>query len=250
MKKWIHRIVLLALAGPLAEAAIVISGVQNIEIPTGMDGVYVDLSDGSTSSSEFSGWDVNFFLGGTGIYAASNFQPVREGTEWSDAVLNLSANSTVTASSKFYTEGINASSDHLGSGEFEFTVGEEGYLGFQYTADSIAYSGWMRVTLTNNTSGGIIHEWAWNDSGEGIVVGAFVAIPEPSQLLLILSVFLAICIQKYTGIGEFCCAHPVKLREKMSRSKAVVYLFSHLEEISHARSCVAQDAKLKHCIGK
>lgn len=40
----------------------------------------------------------------------------------------------------------------------------------------------MRVTLTANTPGGVISDWAWEDSGSFILAG----IPEPGRAMLVM----------------------------------------------------------------
>ena len=57
-----------------------------------------------------------------------------------------------------------------------------GYIGYKVVlSDNTTAYGWMRVTLQNDNTPGVIHEWAYEDSGAPITVGA---IPEPSLPLL------------------------------------------------------------------
>jgi hypothetical protein len=41
----------------------------------------------------------------------------------------------------------------------------------------------MRVVFTNNSAGGIIREWAYDDTGSAITIGS---VPEPSRVLLLM----------------------------------------------------------------
>lgn len=169
-----------------ASAAVIYSGIQNIPIPTTFDGVYVDIDNASTSTSVITGWDINPFFGGYGIAASAAFQPARIGTGNADTILNYALNDLIDGS-LLYSSGETGSSDHVGGGAGQFTAGSEGYIGFKFTKNDSSgpYYGWMRVTLTVNTSGGFIHDWAWDDTGAGILVGAL-GIPEPSRVLLVL----------------------------------------------------------------
>lgn len=77
-----------------AGAAVIYSGLQNIPIATGFDGVYVDVEDINSatnhSSGTITGWDVNLFFGGVGEFNQANFQPVRvNAADPGSAMLNL-----------------------------------------------------------------------------------------------------------------------------------------------------------------
>lgn len=64
---------------------------------------------------------------------------------------------------------------------FGFNSGESGYFGFKFKTDTPLY-GWARATFTEGANGGVtIHEWAYEDSGAPIQVGA---IPEPETAVL------------------------------------------------------------------
>lgn len=47
---------------PTAEAAIVFSGLVNITVPRNIDGLYMNVVTGQTSSSSFSGYDFNIYF--------------------------------------------------------------------------------------------------------------------------------------------------------------------------------------------
>lgn len=172
-----------------SQAAIIYSGLQNIPIPATFEGVYLNLDTGATSTSSMTGWDLNAFFGGAGLANSPAFQPARNGTVNDDAVMNLMMGSVVDGN-LLYSTGYGGSGDresHLGSGAGQFTVGTEGYLGFRFTTDSSngPYYGWMRVLLTNNTSGAQIVDWAYENSGGSIQVGVG-SVPEPSRAALLL----------------------------------------------------------------
>ena len=142
-----------------AAADVIYSGYQNISIPTNFTGVSVTV-DGGT---------VNPFFGGVGVANDANFQPVRSNTGGLDPILNLATGTTVDASSLYYSSGAGGSFTHEGAGSGQFTAGTEGYLGMKLSGTNY---GWMRVVFTNNTSGVVIKDWAYdNTSGAGIEVG-------------------------------------------------------------------------------
>ncbi len=183
----LHRILLstalLAVCTP-APAAIIYSGLQNIAIPTDFDGVYLDIDTGAFSTSTITGWDINPFFGGSAIGNSADFQPARLGTNNDDPILRLHYGDIV-GGSLFYSTGEGGSGDpvsHLGSAYNQFDPGTEGYLGFKFTTNAAAgpYYGWMRVVLTNDTAGGLIKDWAWDDTGAPIHT------PEPGRACLLL----------------------------------------------------------------
>ena len=190
-----HLLVLPGLAGFLAagsvcRGAVVYSGVQNIVIPTTFDGVYVDIDDGSTSTTPFTGWDINLFFGGVGLGGSSAFQPARSGTGVSDPVIRVGLFDQISGSLSYAGAVETGSSTHLGM-PGNFQAGQEGYLGFRFTTNisSGPYFGWMRLTLTANTAGAVIHDWAWENSGAPIAAGdtsgAPAAVPEPGRAMLL-----------------------------------------------------------------
>lgn len=167
-------------------ATIIYSGMQDIPIPTTFDGVYLDVDAGATSTSVFSGWDINPFFGGVGIANSAAFQPVRIGTGQFDAYKNLTLGTIIDAGTLAYSNGEGGSDTvHFGNGANQFHAGVDGYLGFQFLTNSAAgpYFGWMRLRLTNNTDGALIRDWAYDNSGAGIPAGVA---PEPGCAVLLL----------------------------------------------------------------
>ena len=191
--KHFHTLLVTALllaANLPAPAAVIYSGLQNIAIPfggvpVGFDGIYIDIDTGVNSTSPFTGWDINPFYGGSAIGNSADFQPARIGLNNDDPIVRLQYGALVNAD-LFYSTGEGGSGDdpasHLGSASNQFEPGVEGYLGFKFTtnADAGPYYGWMRVILTNNTSVGIIKDWAYDDTGAPINT------PEPGRATLLL----------------------------------------------------------------
>lgn len=78
----------------------------------------------------------------------------------------------------------------MGTGTNEFESGTSGYIGFVLVGDSDTYYGWMRLTLHDDGSTGVIHEWAWDTDGDSITVGA---VPEPSNAALLVGLAATFC---------------------------------------------------------
>jgi len=187
-----------------AGAAIIYSGVQNIAIDTTFDGTYLNVDTGAHSSSVITGWDVNLFFGGYGIANSTTFQPVRASTDNMASVLNLASGTLIDGSSTF-SSGEAGSDSHMGTGALQFAPGTDGLIGFRLTTDGGAgpYYGWMRVDLTYNTSGAVIKDWAYDDSGSAVSAGSLFATPEPGRTLHLLlgGICLMMCRRRKSGSG-------------------------------------------------
>ena len=173
-----------------AGAAVVSFIDEDIAIPTSFAGVSLDLETGaSTLALEGAeGADVNFVFGGMGFSndadqnaTAPSWQPVRVNTGNGDVLENLGIGVEVGPASTVSSD-FGGSTDNL----VNFTPGERGYVGFSLILDdgneTVAY-GWMEVTFQNNDTPGVIHSWAFDDTGEPLAVAA---IPEPTQSVLII----------------------------------------------------------------
>lgn len=175
-----------------SHAATIYSGIQNITIPADFTGIYLDIDTGTTGTAPFAGWDLNPFFGGTAMANSAVFQPVRIANTNVSAYVNLPFNdlidSTDTYASGFGGSGQNPNF-HFGLNPGQFQDGVDGYLGFKFTTNSALgpYYGWMRLSLTNNTPGALIKDWAYDDSGAGIHAGDTGAAPEPGAVLLLLA---------------------------------------------------------------
>ena len=152
--RYLTGLVTLALMLPAA-ADTIYSNLQNIAIPTNFTGVTVNIAGGT----------LNPFFGGVGVANNDLLQPLRASSGNLGTILDLSVGSTIDAGSLYLSTGYGGSMDHLGS---TFTAGQEGYIGFKLNG---ADYGWMRVVFTANTGGAVIKDWAYDNSGAGIVVG-------------------------------------------------------------------------------
>lgn len=177
-----HRLLLVAgglffLGVKILPADIVFSGDKNIAIPSNFDGVHINIVNGLAGSSNLADWDLNPFFGGLFVANSPRFQPVRAGEGQEDAIIRLAGATFVggalTYSSDWGGSGAEGGGGHLGVGTLQFAEGQSGYLGFKIVLENAASSyGWMRVTLSENGSNGVIHSWAYEDSGGSILTGA------------------------------------------------------------------------------
>lgn len=164
-------------AAPAVEGGSYYSGIRDIVIPADFDGVFLDLDTGTSSTTEFAGWDLNLFYGGYAIANSATFQPVRLTTAVDASVLNL-APGTMVGPGGTYASAEAGSEGHIGTGDGQFTAGSEGYLGFKYTPaiGGDPLYGWMRVELTVDEAGALIRDWAYDTSGASLAVAV---VPEP-----------------------------------------------------------------------
>ena len=180
-------VALMAASASTAGAAVIFFESQDIPIPTTFAGVSVNLETGEVSNAlaGVPGADMNFIYGGAGIsndadQAASSptWQPVRAGTGNTDVIQNLGVGTVVDGTSVTST-GYGGSTNNFTT----FTSGTKGYIGFSVIlADTTVAYGWAEVTLQNDNTPGVIHAWAFEDSGASIRVAE---IPEPTQTLLV-----------------------------------------------------------------
>jgi len=170
------------------------SGIKDIVIPAGFDGVYLDLDTGTSSTSAMAGWDLNPFFGGYAIANSAAFQPVRVTAAADSMVLNL-APGTIVGMASMYATAEAGSEGHIGVGLGQFAAGSEGYVGFQFTPQGGAgpWYGWMRLVLTVNQSGGWIRDWAYDTTGTALAVGV-TAVPEPRSVAIGTAAALALWV--------------------------------------------------------
>ncbi len=176
------RLPLMVGAAALAQPApvfadVVYFGLQNVAIPFGtgfaaLDGVFLDLETGATSSTPIAGWDINPFFGGSLFASSPGFLPARTGPGNEDAIRSFPVATAVDGSAT-YVQGFGGSASHLGLGPQQFASGHEAYLGFRFTPDGGAgpLHGWMRVIFTANTPGGMLMDWAYETGGGAIQTG-------------------------------------------------------------------------------
>lgn len=167
----------------------------------------------TVSYSEPANWDVNFFVGGAGIVHSSTFNVYREdGSDNLSAIHNalidevvdggaITPGSGTGTSVPLITPSIGGSGTgdsggldgtpdptHMGAtaGD-QFESGTVGYIAFVLDPGPSEQYGWIRVTLFDDGSTGLIHDWAYSDTP--LAVGV---IPEPSSLVLLVAGAMAL----------------------------------------------------------
>lgn len=166
-----------------ADAGIVWSGIVNINIPSSIDGVYLNVITGQTGSSAMTGWDLN-------PYSASNlsfFSPTGGGV-----VRGLGSSGSLVDNLPYLT--VIGSGQSFGSGSVETTGAtamnlnsSENLLGFRFVneATGATHYGWMRIQFTGTSFSQprAIVEYAYESTaGASIQAGV---IPAPGALALV-----------------------------------------------------------------
>ena len=180
-----------ALAAPaVADAAIIYSGPVNIGIPSTTAGVYLNVVTGvnNISPGAVPGWDVNPF----GSSAFSLFNPTAP--SGGVYVVNAPGGTSATAPDNLAFGTLISAASGFGSGTGETTGitafnlnSSNNLVGFRFqneaAGNAIQY-GWMRISLSTTTIAQprLIVEYAYDDSGVGILAGA---VPEPSTFALL-----------------------------------------------------------------
>jgi subtilisin family serine protease len=172
------------------DAGVVYSGLRNINVPTTniFGGIYLDLTKPdlalipTTSGSGpadglntvLPGWDVNFYKGTSALRWWYN-SGVTAVFNAAHHVAALGAGVTVDGSSLLGTY-------QTMTPEFAATTA---FMGIQFPDDSnTEVFGWIRITGGATTGiPATIVDWAYEDSGAGILTGAGI-VPEPSSLAL------------------------------------------------------------------
>jgi PEP-CTERM motif len=174
-----------------ADADIVYSGPLSLNVPTtnGAGGIYLDLTmpnlsfiptkggGGATEglSTLLPGWDVNFYRTGGGNLRWAYNGGALTVSNGAGHVAALGAGVTIDGSSALGTRQTMVP---------EFT-GTTAFMGLEFfDASNNARFGWIRIT-GGSTLGfpATIVDWAYEDSGAGILTGA-TAVPEPSSMAL------------------------------------------------------------------
>ncbi|MDB6076593.1 MAG: hypothetical protein JWO82_340 [Akkermansiaceae bacterium] len=173
----------LALTSAASHGAIVYSGLQNIAVSNSFTSTVVDIDGLSQSSTQTPGWDVEMFFGGEAVGNSANFQPVRQTVAFDAPILRLDPGSVVDGGLIYYNLEA-GSSTHVGTAPQQFTSGVEGYFGFRLIDDNSngPYYGWVRVVFSNTGGSGTIVDWAYDNTGSPITVGA---VPEPQAVALL-----------------------------------------------------------------
>lgn len=170
-----------AAIGASANAAIVWSGIVNINIPSTTSGVYLNVVNGQTgASSALAGWDINPWSSSALSFFSSTTsgQTVATGMMGTGTVANNLAQGTLISGASTFTTNVGVQTTtglNLNSSNnlFGFKFWHEGAAAFRY--------GWVRISL--GASAGVqprsIVEYAYEDTGAGLEAGV---VPGPAGL--------------------------------------------------------------------
>lgn len=169
-----------------ADAAIVHSGLVNINIPTTTSGVYLNVVDGANGPSPVAGWDLNPWSSSSLNYfnpsaPAGGVYVIGGGTGTN--VANLVAGTMIDGAST-YGAGSAATTGSLP----HILNSSDNLVGFRFQNEAngnATHYGWMRVAVAGTLNGQprAIVEYAYEDqAGVGIPAGA---IPAPGSLALL-----------------------------------------------------------------
>jgi hypothetical protein len=165
-----------------AEAVIIYSGVVNINVPSNIDGVYINFVTGATATANFAGADFNPYNNGTTLAFFGTGGTVNgtlsTATATNSPTLRLNMGDLIGAAGAYVT------GQSVGSA---FTSGGQGYVGVRFVNEAlggITNFGWVLLSTTSGSSGFpvTVVSWAYENSGGSIAAGA---IPEPSTTALL-----------------------------------------------------------------
>lgn len=202
--KSLLSVALLLTASLPGTAAIVYSGSQNLTVDwDDLEGISINMATGEIANGfpveyDAGAW-INFSLGGNGIFNGELIHPMAGGVGAYDAetdhYLNLAPGTTVDVSGHFPSDGyasVNHPTNTAVAGKFLFE--QSGFIGFEFQTveGGDSYYGWLRLTVTNQETTGVIADWAYESTaGTGIQVGA---VPEPAATAMLLSGFGALAL--------------------------------------------------------
>lgn len=178
-----------------AEAAIVWSGIVNINIPVNIDGVYLNVATGATGASGtvVPGWDLNPWGSSSLNMFSPSAMPSGAYVGSGSSYTNLAPFSLISTASTFAGGGVATPDGSL------VLNSSQNLIGFRFYNENTAlyHFGWMRislgVTLTAprtiveyawETAGGIITPLTEGDEPVGILAGA---IPAPGALTVLIA---------------------------------------------------------------
>lgn len=181
---------LLALSALPASAGIVYLDLGSLSVPNTIDGIYINMLTGATTSSFPSDFNdapwINLYLGGTGIANSDLLRPWAsqppgsyDGSSPGNYFLNVTPGTPIDGSGVFVS-GESNSEFHLGAGGDQFQSGVTGYLAFAYESSVGAPTSYGWLSFAPSSGGtGISFDLAYSDTpGEPIL--AAVAVPEPT----------------------------------------------------------------------
>lgn len=170
-----------------SSAAIVWSGIVNINIPSNIDGVYLNVVTGQsgTSGSAVAGWDVNPYSATTLTWFSSTGGGYARGGGSSATLVDNLAFGTVIGSGLSYGSG---SVETTGATAFILNS-DQNLVGFRFVngsgAGATTHYGWMRIQVSGTLSAQprAIVEYAYESDANGSITAG--TIPAPGAVALL-----------------------------------------------------------------
>ena len=184
-----------AIVVPAAHAGLVYSGPVNLNIPSNVDGVYLNVVTGVTGSlaSSVTGWDINPY----GSSSLSFFTPSSPATSFG-VIMDFAGGSSATLVDNLpYGTSIGAgptygtgarSSETTGATAFLLNSSDN-YVGFRFQNEAdgnLVHYGWLHLSLAGGAGAQprTILDYGYNDlAGEPIAAGV---VPEPTSGALLM----------------------------------------------------------------
>lgn len=174
---------------PEAAAAIVYSGIVNINVPDTLDGIYLNVVTGSIGATggAVPGWDLNPYTAGTGfnLWGATTTTWLSTGGVIAGPY-PLALGTPIDSGGTYFRPG---GGTDVGP---QITLNSPNYLGFQFINEAnsnLIHYGWLRIDFGATDGDRIIIEYAYEDQeGVGILAGAGSSaevVPETSTLSLL-----------------------------------------------------------------
>lgn len=174
----------------VAQADIVYSGVVNINIPSNIDGVYLNVVTGQTGTSGagVAGWDVNPYSGTTmNFFGSTGGGYVRSGGSSLTLTDNLAPGFLIDANANAGGTWGSGAAESTGSTAFNLNSSDN-IVGFRFIHEgngNQVHYGWMRIALSGTFTDQprTLVEYAYeSNAGVGIQAGA---VPEPTSLSIL-----------------------------------------------------------------
>lgn len=163
-----------------ASAAIIYNDPADITVPNNIDGVYLNLTTGASSTSAIAGYDLNPF----GLTDGLSFLTPMDGggalaTSASGPIAALSAGALIGPNSSYRVGAVIAPN---------FRVTDTKFLGLRFINDvtgAINY-GWVEFTTTASTGfPATINRFAYENTGVSLLAGQTGVVPEPGTVAVL-----------------------------------------------------------------
>jgi len=163
-----------------ADAAVVYSGVMNVNIPADFTGVYLNLSNNLTGrpASAVPGWDINPWV------SSGQWRIFPSSTGPGGIVAPTAGNASASALNP--GDPIGPAQAYATSSATLLPNGNPTLIGIRFSGnDALIHYGWARISNSNSPlTAGTLVDWGWEDQAN-TPIAAGAGIPEPSSLALL-----------------------------------------------------------------